>query len=243
MWSNVQILTGAPVFNIQLLLNGLSVGAIFALVAYGLALVWGVTNVKNLAQGDIVMIGGYTSWKHGRCIHLRRRARPPSCAWVRLDRLPAVVSRVIPLDLFTSLLATFGLAITIQQSSTWSSARTPSRRIRPPSSSHGAVHTTQTRLIAFGLSIVLALAMVLFLHNSRMGQAIRATAQDPRAAARARHRHRQRLCVHVLPQCSHLRRRRRAGRDDLGAAVLRHRVFGAPVRDRHGRGPRQSLGA
>ncbi len=45
--------------NIQLLLDGLFIGAIFALAAYGLALVWGVMNVKNLAQGDFVMMGGY----------------------------------------------------------------------------------------------------------------------------------------------------------------------------------------
>ena len=44
------------------------------------------------------------------------------------------------------------------------------------------VDVTQIRLIAFALCIVLAVAMVLFLKKSRMGQAIRATAQDPRAA-------------------------------------------------------------
>ena len=42
MWENLQILVVQPVFNLQLLLNGLSVGAVFALAAYGLALVWGV---------------------------------------------------------------------------------------------------------------------------------------------------------------------------------------------------------
>ena len=34
-------------------------GAVFALSAYGLALVWGVMNIKNLAQGDFVIMGGY----------------------------------------------------------------------------------------------------------------------------------------------------------------------------------------
>ncbi|MCJ7838509.1 MAG: branched-chain amino acid ABC transporter permease, partial [Burkholderiales bacterium] len=59
MWDNIQILVVAPVFNVQLILNGVLIGAVFALAAYGLALVWGVTNVKNLAQGDFVMLGGY----------------------------------------------------------------------------------------------------------------------------------------------------------------------------------------
>ena len=41
-------------------------GAVFALAAYGLALVWGVTSVKNLAQGDFVMLGGYLGYELSR---------------------------------------------------------------------------------------------------------------------------------------------------------------------------------
>src|SRR3546814_4410411 len=56
---NVMLLTAAPLLNVQLLLDGLLIGAVYALAAYGLALVWGVMNIKNLAQGDFVMMGGY----------------------------------------------------------------------------------------------------------------------------------------------------------------------------------------
>jgi len=59
MWDNLSLLIQVPVLNVQLLLDGLFVGAIFALMAYGLALVWGVMNIKNLAQGDFVIMGGY----------------------------------------------------------------------------------------------------------------------------------------------------------------------------------------
>ena len=59
MLDNLSLLYIAPLLNVQLLLDGILIGAIFALVAYGLALVWGVTNVKNLAQGDFVIMGGY----------------------------------------------------------------------------------------------------------------------------------------------------------------------------------------
>ena len=118
MWDNIAILTAAPVFNIQLLLDGLFIGATFALAAYGLALVWGVMNVKNLAQGDFVMMGGYIAWWLGtQGIH-------------PLWGLPAsivimfafgwavyvlMIRRVIDKDMFTSLLATFGLAIVLAQ--------------------------------------------------------------------------------------------------------------------------------
>ena len=62
MWSNLQILVVAPQFAVGLLIEGLLIGSIFALVAYGLALVWGVMNVKNLAQGPMVITGGYVCW-------------------------------------------------------------------------------------------------------------------------------------------------------------------------------------
>src|ERR1044071_9108903 len=60
--SNISILAAAPVLNVGLLVDGILIGAIFALAAYGLALVWGVMNVKNLAQGDFIMAGGYITW-------------------------------------------------------------------------------------------------------------------------------------------------------------------------------------
>lgn len=188
MWDNLQILVTAPVFNIQLLLNGLSIGAVFALAAYGLALVWGVTSVKNLAQGDFVMMGGYLGYE------LSRHGIHPMVAIVPVAALmfaygwiiyKLIIRRVIQLDLFTSLLATFGLAITMQQSLNLvfgPDVRTLKSGFGRFEMFSGMVDITQIRVIAFGMCLVLAIAMVLFLKRSRIGQAIRATAQDPRAA-------------------------------------------------------------
>ena len=57
--SNLGVLIDAPILLVQLVMSGILVGAIFALVAYGMALVWGVMNVINIAQGEFVMLGGY----------------------------------------------------------------------------------------------------------------------------------------------------------------------------------------
>lgn len=188
MWDNLQILGTAPVFNVQLWLNGLSIGAVFALAAYGLALVWGVTSVKNLAQGDFVMLGGYLGYE------LSRHGVHPIVAIVPVAALmfgygwliyKLIIRRVIQLDLFTSLLATFGLAITMQQVMNLvfgPDVRTLKSGFGRFEMFGGMVDITQIRVIAFGMCAVLAVAMVLFLRKSRMGQAIRATAQDPRAA-------------------------------------------------------------
>jgi branched-chain amino acid transport system permease protein len=185
---NISILAAMPVFNLGLLIDGLLVGSIFALAAYGLALVWGVMNVKNLAQGDFIMIGGYLTWSLGRLGFDPLLGVPVAMVvlwgigWV-LYR--TVISKVITRDLFTSLLATFGIAIVIQQGLNLAfGPDTQSAHADLPTLSFagGLITIATTRIVGFVLSILLAIAVILFMKKSRMGQAIRATAQDSRAA-------------------------------------------------------------
>jgi len=186
--SNISVLTAAPVLNLGLLIDGVLIGSIFALAAYGLALVWGVMNVKNLAQGDFIMLGGYITWTLGRYGLSPLLGVPVAFGflwcfgWV-IYRL--VIRKVITRDLFTSLLATFGVAIVIQQSLNLAfGPDTQSAHSGLPDwqFAGGLVMVSATRLLGFVLAILLALAVIVFMKNSRMGQAIRATAQDARAA-------------------------------------------------------------
>ena len=188
MLDNISLLGMAPVLNVQLLLDGLFIGAIFALAAYGLALVWGVMNVKNLAQGDLVIMGGYFGWYLGT-IGLHPILALPLAAVVMFAFgwaiYRVIISRVIGRDLFTSLLATFGLAIVIQQG--LNLAFGPEVQVAESgfairSILGGAVTVADIKLVTFLLCIVLAIIVVIFMKRSRMGQAIRATAQDARAA-------------------------------------------------------------
>ncbi|MEM6987658.1 MAG: branched-chain amino acid ABC transporter permease, partial [Pseudomonadota bacterium] len=116
--SNLSLLAQFPVVNLKIILDGVMIGALFALAAYGLALVWGVMNVKNLAQGDFVIAGGYVAW-YLAGLGLHPLLGVPvafvllwGIGWVCYK---LVISRVIERDLFTSLLATFGLAIMLAQ--------------------------------------------------------------------------------------------------------------------------------
>ena len=188
MVNNIALLTDVPILNVQLLLDGLLIGAIFALAAYGLALVWGVMNVKNLAQGDLVIMGGYIAW------YLSELGVHPilglpiaivlmfAFGWVVYF---LIIRYVIERDLFTSLLATFGLALVIQQ--LLNLAFGPEVQITESgfairSMFEGMVTMADIKFIALCLAAVLATIIVTFMKYSRMGQAIRATAQDPRAA-------------------------------------------------------------
>ena len=185
---NISVLTAMPIFNLGLLIDGLLVGSIFALAAYGLALVWGVMNVKNLAQGDFIMIGGYITWTLGRMGIDPLLGVPIAMVvlWgIGCVLYRTVISKVITRDLFTSLLATFGIAIVIQQGLNLAfGPDTQSAHANLPTLSFagGLITIAATRIVGFVLAILLAIAVILFMRKSRMGQAIRATAQDSRAA-------------------------------------------------------------
>ena len=188
MLDNITLLTIAPLLNVQLLLDGLFIGAIFVLAAYGLALVWGVMNVKNLAQGDFVMMGGYIAFVMTKLGIHPIFGLPVAIVfmfgfgWVVYR---VIIYRVIGKDLFTSLLATFGMAIVIQQ--LLNLIFSPDVMVAESgfairSYLGGMVTVADIKLISFLLATVLATLVITFMKYSRMGQAIRATAQDPRAA-------------------------------------------------------------
>ena len=188
MLDNVNILIEAPVFNLALLIEGLLIGSVFALAAYGLALVWGVMNVKNLAQGDFVIMGGYIAWLLGE-----NGIHPLFGVPVAFGALwifgwfiyRTVIYRVVDQDLFTSLLATFGIALVIQQLLNiffTSDTQTADAGFDSWFLFGGLVTIAQVKLISFVLAALLAAGVITFMKKSRMGQAIRATAQDPRAA-------------------------------------------------------------
>ena len=188
MLDNLNLLIQAPLLNIQLFLDGVLIGAIFALAAYGLALVWGVMNVKNLAQGDFVIMGGYISyWFTKQDIH-PILALPVAAVlmfgfgWACYR---FIIRRVIGKDLFISLLATFGLALVVQQVLNLifgSEVQTADAGFKTRFFFDGQVTVADTKFIALVLAGALAAGVVVFMKRSRMGQSIRATAQDARAA-------------------------------------------------------------
>ena len=186
--SNFSLLLQFPIVNLKIIIDGIMIGALFALAAYGLALVWGVMNVKNLAQGDFVIAGGYVAW------WLSNQGLSPlmgvpiafvvlwCIGWV-IYKL--VICRVIERDLFTSLLATFGIAIIIAQVLNLlfgSDTQSIALDYDTIYFADGFIDIPIAKLLGVLMAAVLATSVVLFMKFSRMGQAIRATAQDSRAA-------------------------------------------------------------
>jgi branched-chain amino acid transport system permease protein len=185
---NLEILIQAPVITVDLVLNGLLLGAIFALAAYGMALVWGVMKIINIAQGEFVMLGGYVAIvMAGYGLH-PLLAVPVAAVllfglgWVLYY---SVIFRVVDRDLFISILATFGISIVLQQLMNTvfgGDVQIADARLGTVFLFDGFVSLAQVKLLAFMLAASLGAVLILFLKRSRLGQAIRATAQNARAA-------------------------------------------------------------
>jgi len=185
---NLRLLFDAPILTVQLLLDGILIGAIFALAAYGMMLVWGVLNIINVAQGELVMLGGYVAFFLYKSGINPLFGVPVAAAllfvvgWL-LYRV--VIFRIVDKDLFISILATFGLSILIQQLAKVAfspDVRTPQAGFGTISLFGGAVTVTWIKLISFAAALATGAVLVWFLRGTRMGQAIRATAQNARAA-------------------------------------------------------------
>ena len=189
MLDNLQLLfVWAPIINLQVILDGIFVGAVFALSAYGLALVWGVMNIKNLAQGDFVIMGGYLALSlHYLGIQL------PLILIIVVALMFVfgwgiyilIIRRIIDQDMFVSLLATFGLSLLLQQVLNLfygPEVQTIDMKMGAYDAFDYMVSIPYSKVLSLILAAIITICVVIFMKRSRMGQAIRATAQDPRAA-------------------------------------------------------------
>lgn len=189
MLDNLQLLfVWAPIINVQVILDGIFVGAVFALCAYGLALVWGVMNIKNLAQGDFVIMGGYLAL----VLHSWNLPLPVILIIVIAIMFiygwgvyALVIRRIVDKDMFVSLLATFGLSLLMQQAMNLyfgPEVQTVDMKLPVIDAFDNMVTIPYSKIISLGLAGLITAAVVIFMKRSRTGQAIRATAQDARAA-------------------------------------------------------------
>lgn len=185
---NFLLLIQHPAFALDVVLNGLLAGAIFALAAYGMSLVWGVLNIVNIVQGELVVLGGFIAFVavgHGVPVYAAIPLSAVLMFVIGWGLYYTVIFRVVDKDLFISILATFGLSIVIQQLMNTifgSDVRSIDTGLGSFYALDGAVTVAWIKVVAFVLALVSGAGLWLFLRHARMGQAIRATAQNPRAA-------------------------------------------------------------
>jgi len=174
---------------LQVIVSGLLLGGVYALFATGLNLIFGVMRVINLGHGELMMLGAYTTfWLFSLYDVNPLLSIPISAALmfalgVVLQRF--IVERVVGRPLLSSLLLTFGLSTLFMgvALNRWD-ADYRSVAYRPLTGSFHllGLDVSRSRLVAFGIALLVTGATYAFLRFSRFGKAIRATAQHAQVA-------------------------------------------------------------
>lgn len=186
----------------QQLVNGLETGSLYALVALGYTLVYGILEMLNFAHGDVYMVGGFlAAGVAALFVHSGVAGLPAGlvvammvvAAMVGSGLLGVGIERVAyrPLrdanrlaPLITAIGVSLLLESIVQVRVSPAPVLVPSNALVPQLVVHiGSVATPLTAVVLFVASVALMLALDLFVFRTRFGAAMRATAQDREAAS------------------------------------------------------------
>ena len=173
---------------VQASMDGILLGVLFALIAYGMALQWGVMNIINIAQGELVILGGYIAYTmYTMGIHpaFGVIVAPILMFFFGWFLYKLVIYRVVNRDLFISILATFGISILTQQLMNFifgADVVVAQSNFGTTMLFDNSVTLPNAKIFSALVSIFFAIALVLYMKKSKLGRAIRATAQNARAA-------------------------------------------------------------
>jgi branched-chain amino acid transport system permease protein len=175
--------------TLQFILSGALLGGLYACMAIGFSIIWGVTNLINLAHGSMIIIGAYVTWMLWTTFGVDPFLLVPVAAaalfvlGVVLYQL--LLHRVAATSLFMTLILTFGLdRVLVNVNLQLFTANV--RAITLPYADRvlqlGEIRLPYIRIAVFGVALLLTLLLHLFMNHTRTGHSIRATAQNARAA-------------------------------------------------------------
>jgi branched-chain amino acid transport system permease protein len=178
---------------VQTLVFGVFVGGIYGIAAMGLALVFGVLKIMNIAHGELLMLGGYvsfwafTTWGMDPFVSILITVPALFLIGLLLDRVVYrhVVTQHGEEKIKNSMLVSFGLTLVIQNLAQWGFTA-DERAIQVAYTGTGlslaGITLPYTRLGTFAVAIVVTLLLHVFLRRTYYGKAILATAEDWEAA-------------------------------------------------------------
>jgi len=176
-----------PIMLGQVIVSGLLAGALYAMVALGLGLIFGVMRVLNVAHGPLLMLGAYiTYWLFstvGLNPYLSLLVSMPLVFLIGVALQHVLVRRVVDAPELSSLLLTFGISIALvnlAQLAFTSDLR--SVEFLTGSFLVGPFAFSKSRVIACLFAAGITTLAFLFLQKTRMGKAIRAVSQSREVA-------------------------------------------------------------
>ena len=171
----------------QVIVSGILSGTLYAMVALGLALIFGVMRIINVAHGPLLMLGAYSTYFLYGSLHINPYLTVPVTMAVLfavglvLER--TLVFRVIDAPELSSLLLTFGISIALVNAAQLAfTSDLRSVEYLTGSWIVGPLALSKPRVVAFFFAGALTAGAVLFLQYTRIGKAIRATSQSREVA-------------------------------------------------------------
>ena len=184
---------------LQQVINGLVLGSMYALIALGYTMVYGIIQLINFAHGEVLMVGALTSWS---CIGLMQEAMPGAPGWLIL-LLATVIACVVAAALnfviekvayrrlrnsprLAPLITTIGVSLLLQTLAMiiWK----PNYKAYPtlmPSTPFeiGTAVITPTQILVLVVTAIALASLTYLVNYTKLGRAMRATAENPRVAA------------------------------------------------------------
>ncbi|MEY4295734.1 MAG: hypothetical protein RLY82_1422 [Pseudomonadota bacterium] len=184
---------------LQQIINGLVLGSMYALVALGYTMVYGIINLINFAHGEVLMVGALTSYS---CISLMRDAMPSAPGWLILLLallIACVVCSVLNFAIekiayrplrnapkLAPLITAIGVSLLLQTLAMmiWkpNPKAYPTMLPSDPIYIGGAV-ITPTQVLILAVTAISLGVLSWLVNRTRLGRAMRATAENPRVAA------------------------------------------------------------
>lgn len=183
---------------LQQIVNGLVLGSMYALIALGYTMVYGVLNLINFAHGEVLMIGAMSGLTILKLVHNAAPDLPgvvkliiailgaiPVCVVVNILIERIAYRRLRNAPRLAPLITAIGVSILLQTIAmmVWGRNPLPFPQVMPSESLNlmGAL-ITPTQVMLLVLAALSMLALVLLVEKTKMGRAMRATAENPRIA-------------------------------------------------------------
>ena len=173
---------------IHVVVSGLATGCIYALVALSLVIVYNATRTVNFAQGEMLMVSAFTAWSAQRAglpllVALLVGIAAGGLLALAIER--AIIRRAVAATHWDVLIITLGLSLMLRAAAglVWTNEELPFPALfsnRPIAI--GPVRLAPVSLGVIAASLILMAALVAVFRATRFGRAMRAVAQNQRAA-------------------------------------------------------------
>lgn len=176
---------------IQVIINGILLGGIYALLGVGMTMMFGIVKLTNLAHGEFIIIGAYLSTVLANLIGvdpiLTIIVTVPIMFLVGMGLQAGLINRVMKIGSEPALLVTFGLSIILADAMLLIFSADAQRANVPYNTASlkiaNGLNISVLDLIVFCISLATIVVLSLFLKKTYLGRSIRATSDDTQAAS------------------------------------------------------------